>query len=81
MCFKAPKPPAPTQEQLNQEAALKRQTGMAREDERIRRTMDKEARKEDALALFGGSLGRRSLLTGGKGGIGYPSSDMRSLLS
>lgn len=76
MCFKPPKPPAvPTED-----PTLKAQVEQATEAERERRTMNKQARFEDQLAMWNGGYGRRSLLTGGRGGSGYAAPLMRSLL-
>lgn len=76
MCFKKPKPPPVPAE----DPVLKAQVESATEAERERRSVDKQLRFEEQLQAWNGGYGRRSLLTGGKGGAGYAAPMMRSLL-
>lgn len=78
MCFKKPKKPRPTPEQLRADANLERQMEMQAQLLREQRSENKRARFEDRLNMMEG-FGRRSLLTGGRGGIGYAAPTMRSL--
>lgn len=68
MCFKKPKLP----EVPAEDPALKRQLERQLENERQQRSENKAMRFEEALARLGG-FGRRSLISGGKGGIGFRS--------
>lgn len=75
MCFKAPKPPKVPPA----DPALARQVEQASQAERERRTENKNSRLEDALKSMNGGFGRRSLLTGGRGGAGFSMPVSRSL--
>lgn len=69
MCFK-PKvkmPPVP-----KEDPTLKRQVDQAMALERERKSENKQMRFEQRLAELGG-IGRRALLSGGRGGIGFRS--------
>lgn len=81
MCFKKPKPPKPTAEQLAAEADAAAQRKLALEEQRSIRTENKEQRKNMRLGMLGMRLGRQSLLTGGRGGAGYSAPMARSLLT
>jgi hypothetical protein len=71
MCFpKAPKPPKSVDSGADQ--ALTRERRQAELDAAAIRASNKEIRMEDELARLTGRQGRRSLFTGGQGGIGYP---------
>lgn len=76
MCFKPPKPPP-----IVEDLALKAQLETSQFDERTRRTALKASRLDDTLAQLGGGIGRRSLLSGGKGGAGFAMPATRSLLT
>lgn len=75
MCFKAPKPP-----KVVEDPNLKRQTENATQVERERRSADKEARLEEAMRAMNGGYGRRSLISGSKGGAGFMMGAARSLI-
>ncbi len=70
MCFGPPKPPGGAGEP---DPALRRQIKQAAAYERQTRSDNKAQRFEEQLGLLSGGFGRRSLLTGGKGGIGFSS--------
>lgn len=70
MCFKSPKPPAPTAEQIEADRIAKEQRDAAREQATAERTSEKEARTRDQQMRLGG-IGMRTLLTGSRGGAGF----------
>lgn len=76
MCFKPPKPP-----KVVEDPALKQQVENATQAERERRTENKNARLEEALQSMNGGYGRRSLLTGSRGGAGFMATAVRSLIN
>lgn len=71
MCFKAPKAPPKTA----QEIALEQEAQAAREQRKrdlsILATREKQKRYEDAVARSRGQWGARSLISGPKGGAGF----------
>ncbi len=75
MCFKKPRPP-----KVRPDPALQAQIALSKDEERERRRLAKANRLEDTLATLGG-MGRRSLLTGGRGGMGFALPSGRSLLA
>lgn len=76
MCFGAPKPP-----KVVEDPALKRQIEAAAMMERDNRARNKKDRFEEQLALLSGGFGRRSLITGSRGGMGYDTGMSRSLFT
>lgn len=80
MCFKGPKPPKPTAEQLAAEADSKAQREAALMEQREARAVNKRNRLQLALRRNGNGFGRASLLSGAAGGAGYGASPVRSLL-
>lgn len=81
MCFKSPKPPKPTAEQVAAEADSKQQREAAMAEQRDQRTANKRSRFQLSLQRFGAGYGRASMFTGGAGGAGYGGTSVRSLLS
>lgn len=81
MCGGAPKPPKPTKAQKAAEKDAAEQRRMALEEQRAIRTQNKEQRKQLRLGMLGMRLGRQSLLSGGRGGVGYAAPAARSLLA
>jgi len=70
MCIgmgKAPSPPPP----LEEDASVLEQRKRMRDDQNRQMTEDKEDQFEQRVAAYSGKQGRRSLLTGRKGGTGY----------
>lgn len=76
MCFKQPKPPKPTAEDLAAEAEAKAMREAAAADAQRRISEDKKRRTEEAVQRSSGGYGIRSLISGRKGGQGF----LRSLL-
>lgn len=71
MCFpKPPKTPAPVDTGADQELIVQRQA--AEEENAVVKAGNKQIRMEDNLLQLQGKIGRRSLFTGGQGGIGFP---------
>lgn len=70
MCFKPPKPPKTTD--MGADPELTRQRQAAELDAEAIKADNKQARMEQQLALQTGRMGRRSLFSGGQGGIGFP---------
>lgn len=81
MCGKKPKPPKPTKEQIQAEKDAAEQRRLALEEQRSIRAQNKEVRKQQRLGMLGMRFGRQSLLTGGRGGMGYAAPMARPLLS
>jgi hypothetical protein len=77
MCFKKPKMPAPSAEELQAEAELKQQREAMRAELASVKAEAKERRTQEAIAKATGRYGFRSLLSGRKGGQGFLS---RSLM-
>lgn len=77
MCFKKPKPPQKTAEDIKAEKELEemRKIRQAQLNEELR--LSKERRTEDAIARAQGFFGNRSLLQGGKGGSGFLGANTR----
>ncbi len=76
MCFKPPKPP-----KVKPDKALQRQIEAGNLQERTLRSQNKLNRFEDQLGFLSGGFGRRSLLTGGRGGMGFGPVTGRSMFS
>lgn len=77
MCFKKPKLPKPTAEELASEAEAKSMRESAAAEAARKIAEDKERRLEDAASRMSGGYGIRSLISGRKGGQGF----LRSLLN
>lgn len=71
MCFKKPKPPEKTAEDIAAEKELEemRKIRQAQLNEEL--SESKQARIEEAIARSQGLMGNRSLLRGGRGGSGF----------
>lgn len=80
MCGK-PKPPKPTKAQKQAEKDAAEQRRLALEEQRSIRAYNKEQRKQMRLGMLGMRLGRQSLLTGSRGGLGYAAPVARPLLA
>lgn len=76
MCLKKPKAP-----KVVADPALARQIEQASSSERSARSLAKENRFEDQLGFLNGGFGRRSLLSGSRGGSGYSMNTSRSMFS
>lgn len=76
MCFKKPKMPAPSAEELQAEAELKQQREAMRAELATMKAESKERRTQEAIAKATGRFGFRSLLSGRKGGQGFVSRSM-----
>jgi hypothetical protein len=82
MCLKKPKPPAmPPTTETAADKALSEELALRRGEGRTERSLGKAARFEDQLAQLSGGFGRRSLLSGGAGGMGFDMPMMRSLFT
>lgn len=77
MCFKKPKLPTPTTEELASQAEAKAMREAAAAEASRKIAEDKERRLEDAASRLSGGYGIRSLISGRKGGQGF----LRSLLN
>ena len=71
MCFKKPKAPAMTAEELAIEAENKAAREAAQAEAARRLADEKKRRTEEAVAKSGGTYGIRSLISGRKGGQGF----------
>lgn len=71
MCFKKPKPPPKSQEDIELEKELKEQRELRKVQLAKGLREEKDARVEDLIARSVGLFGARSLITGPKGGAGY----------
>jgi hypothetical protein len=71
MCFKKPKAPAKTAEELSLEQEARQERENAKLDLANQLAKDKQARTEDKIAQVTGGMGPRSLISGWKGGMGY----------
>lgn len=71
MCFKKPKPPEKTEEQIQSEKELEelRKIRQAQLNKEI--SEQKDDRVEQEIARVAGMQGQRSLIKGGKGGAGF----------
>jgi pyruvate/2-oxoglutarate dehydrogenase complex dihydrolipoamide acyltransferase (E2) component len=76
MCFKTPKPPQPTAQELAAEAEAKSMRDAAAAEAARRLADEKQRRLEEGVIRASGNYGVRSLISGRKGGQGF----MRSLL-
>lgn len=70
MCFKPPKPPGPTAEQIEADRVAAEQRKSAAEQASMERTAEKEARTRDQQMRYAG-IGFRTLLSGSRGGAGF----------
>jgi len=77
MCFKKPKMPAASAEEMQAEAELKQQREAMRAELATAKAESKDRRMQEAIAKSTGRFGFRSLLSGRKGGQGFVS---RSLM-
>lgn len=77
MCFKKPKMPAPSAEEIAAEKELEQQRETMRAQLAATKAEAKERRTQEAIARATGRFGFRSLLSGRKGGQGFLS---RSLM-
>ena len=71
MCFKKPKMPPPTQEEIQAEAELKGMRDRQKQELALQKQQMLERSKEEIMAMRSGRYGYRSLITGGQGGAGY----------
>lgn len=78
MCFKKPKLPAPSAEELAAQAELRAQQEATKSELNSQITREKQRRLEETVARSRGLWGMRSLISGGKGGAGFGS--QRSLI-
>lgn len=77
MCFKKPKMPAASTEEMQAEAELKQQREAMQAELATVKAESKDRRMQEAIAKSTGRFGFRSLLSGRKGGQGFVS---RSLM-
>jgi hypothetical protein len=77
MCFKKPKMPAASTEEVQAEAELKQQREAMQAELATAKAESKDRRMQEAIAKSTGRFGFRSLLSGRKGGQGFVS---RSLM-
>jgi hypothetical protein len=68
--FKPPSMPAPPPP-LPEEESVRQQRERLRKSQQLERTKTKQAQYEDRVAAYTGRKGRRSLLTGRRGGQGF----------
>lgn len=73
MCFKKPKMPAPTAEELAAEKELKQQREALKAQLASEKAEAKERRTREAVSRATGGYGFRSLISGRKGGQGFMS--------
>ena len=78
MCFKKPKAPEPSPEDVAAEEELKEMRKVRQAQLNAEITESKKQRLEDAIALAQGGIGKRSLLKGGRGGSGFLGNNTRS---
>lgn len=78
MCFKKPKAPAKTREELQMEADAKAEREARKAELAAELARDKQMRLEEGAAMSRGMFGARSLISGSKGGAGF---SLRSLIS
>lgn len=71
MCFKKPKMPSKSADEVAAEAELKEQRAATKAELNAQITLDKRRATEDARSRSRGLFGMRSLITGRKGGAGY----------
>jgi hypothetical protein len=71
MCFKKPKMPAPSAEEMAAEQELKQQRETMRAQLAATKAEAKDRRTQEAIARATGRYGFRSLLSGRKGGQGF----------
>lgn len=71
MCFKKPKPPEKTPEDIKAEKELEEMRKIRAAQLANELKDSKENRTEDAIARAMGFMGNRSLIKGGKGGAGF----------
>lgn len=71
MCFKKPKMPSKSAEELAAEAELKAQREATKADLNAQISRDKKRATEEALGRARGMFGMRSLIMGPKGGAGF----------
>lgn len=76
MCFKQPKLPKPTAEDLAAEAEAKAMREAAAAEAKRKLTEEKQRRTEEGVTRTAGGYGIRSLISGRKGGEGF----LRSML-
>lgn len=76
MCFKQPKLPKPTAEDLAAEAEAKAMREAAAAEAKRKLTEEKQRRTEEGVSRAAGGYGIRSLISGRKGGEGF----LRSML-
>jgi len=78
MCFKKPKAPEASAEDLAAEEELKEMRKIRQAQLNAEISDSKQQRLEDAIALAQGGVGKRSLLKGGRGGSGFLGQNTRS---
>lgn len=71
MCFKPPKPPKPTAEELAREAEQKQMMENQKADAAAKLAEDKLQRTQSTFGQQSGMYGMRSLISGPKGGAGF----------
>jgi hypothetical protein len=73
MCFKKPKMPEPTAEEIAAEKELKQQREALKAQLAAEKAEAKERRTREAISRATGTYGFRSLISGRKGGQGFMS--------
>jgi hypothetical protein len=71
MCFKKPKMPGKSAEELAAEAELKEQRAATKAELNAQISKDKKRATEEAVSRSRGAWGMRSLISGTKGGAGF----------
>ena len=71
MCFKPPKPPKPTAEELAREAEQKQMIENQKAEAASNLAEDKMMRTQSSFGQQSGMYGMRSLISGPKGGAGF----------
>jgi hypothetical protein len=69
MCF--PEPPDPPKVTSNPDSSLVKQRVQMELDQAALKKENKARRLEQAIAIHGGKIGRKSMFSGGKGGEGF----------
>lgn len=75
MCKSTPKPPAPSPEEIAAQESARRAQREALKEERRTASQLKAEQTEITQAFLAGRRGRRSLLSGNRGGKGFDLSD------
>lgn len=71
MCFKKPKAPPKTAEELALEEEQRQARENAKAEQAAALKKEKDARTQSSAARLGGMFGMRSLISGSKGGSGF----------